>query len=156
MSLLINFWSSTFKFPLWTLSCDEVTKIEVMKGMISFLRVLWPRGRSDYIICYGLSLRSFIKSSPYKERDKGREGTQHHFQKFCRCAFCYLPHIYKAASSDCRETCKLSEYYKSFLEMSAKSFSTATVATVLIFFLKIQLSMQAPLNGKVFRLSILM
>ncbi|XP_074901640.1 carbonic anhydrase 12 [Buteo buteo] len=31
--------------------------------------------------------------------------------------------------------------------MSAKSFSIVTVATVLIFFLKIQLSMQAPLNG---------
>ncbi|KAM9640626.1 carbonic anhydrase 12 isoform 1-T1 [Morphnus guianensis] len=31
--------------------------------------------------------------------------------------------------------------------MSAKSFSIVTVTTVLIFFLKIQLSMQAPLNG---------
>lgn len=51
---------------------------------------------------------------------------------------------------------ELLEYYKSFLEMSAKSFSIAPVATVLIFFLMIQLSMQAPLNGKVFQLSILL
>ncbi|XP_074694083.1 carbonic anhydrase 12 [Strix aluco] len=63
------------------------------------------------------------------------------------CAFCYLPHIYKGVSSEYRETCELSEYFKSFLEMSAKSFSIVTVATVLIFLLKIQLSVQAPLNG---------
>ncbi|XP_027567931.1 carbonic anhydrase 12 [Pipra filicauda] len=62
------------------------------------------------------------------------------------CAFCYLPHVYRGISSECRETCELLEY-KSFLEMSAKSFSAVTVAAVLIFFLKIQLSEQAPVNG---------
>ncbi|XP_017672424.1 PREDICTED: carbonic anhydrase 12 [Lepidothrix coronata] len=63
------------------------------------------------------------------------------------CAFCYLPHVYRGISSECREACELLEYYKSFLEMSAKSFSAVTVATVLTFFLKIQLSVQAPVNG---------
>ncbi|XP_064524448.1 carbonic anhydrase 12 [Pseudopipra pipra] len=63
------------------------------------------------------------------------------------CAFCYSPHVYRGISSECRETCGLLEYYKSFLEMSAKSFSAVTVAAVLIFFLKIQLSVQAPVNG---------
>lgn len=57
----------------WSLPCEDLTKTEVVKDMISFLRVLWHKGRSDYIICSGLSLRSFIKSSPNgKEREKGR------------------------------------------------------------------------------------
>lgn len=55
----------------------------------------------------------------------------------------------QGSSSECKETCELLEYSKPFLEMSAKSFSIATVATVLIFFLEIQLSLQAALNGKV-------
>ncbi|XP_009895708.2 carbonic anhydrase 12 [Dryobates pubescens] len=63
------------------------------------------------------------------------------------CPFCYLPHTHKGASSEGRETRELLEYFKSFLEMSAKSFSIATATAVLIFCLKTQLSVQAPLNG---------
>lgn len=65
-------------------------------------------------------------------------------------AVCQIPTGEFLQSTEYRETCELLVYYKSFLEMSVKSCNRALVTPVLIFFLKIQLSVPASLNGKVF------